>query len=146
MPFKIQAGISQKLQYAPFRLFVTVHNLHKFDLSYEKEEDGTTSSVFDDSSNEKSKLEKTADNVMRHVNLGVEFIPLDNFYLRLGYNYRRRQEMKIDDRVAMVGFSWGFGIKIKRFQLSYGRATYHLSGASNHFSISTNLHEFYHRN
>lgn len=146
LPFKIQVGISQKLQYAPFRLFLTAHNLHKFDLSYEIDDEETTTSIFNDSSNEKSKLEKVADNVMRHVNMGVEFTPLDNFYLRLGYNYRRRQEMKINDRVAMVGFSWGFGVKIKRFHLSYGRATYHLSGASNHFSLSTNLYEFYRRN
>ncbi len=146
LPFKIQVGISQKLQYAPFRIYATISNLQKFNLSYESDEDESTSSIYDDSSSKKSKLETVADNTMRHVNLGVEFTPLDNFYLRMGYNYRRRQELKIDDRVAMVGFSWGFGIKIKRFHLSYGRAMYHLSGASNHFSISTNLHEFYRRN
>jgi hypothetical protein len=43
----------------------------------------------------------------------------------------------------MVGFSYGFGIKISKFHLSYGRATYHLAGASNHFSISTNFSSFY---
>ena len=61
--------------------------------------------------------------------------------LRFGYNYKRRQEMKIDTKTAMAGFSWGFGLKISKFHISYGRATYHLAGASNHFSISTNLNE-----
>ena len=45
----------------------------------------------------------------------------------------------------MVGFSWGFGIKISKFHFSYGRATYHLAGGSNHFSLSTNLSDFYHK-
>ncbi len=80
---------------------------------------------------------------MRHLIFGVEFIPFENFYLRAGYNYQRRQELKISSRVAMVGFSYGFGIKISKFHLSYGRATYHLAGASNHFSISTNFSSFY---
>ena len=68
---------------------------------------------------------------------------LENFYLMAGYNYQRRQEMKISSRVAMVGFSYGFGIKISRFHLSYGRATYHLAGASNHFSIATSFSSLY---
>ena len=57
---------------------------------------------------------------MRHLIFGIEFIPLDNFYLRAGYNYQRRQELKISNRTAMVGFSWGFGIRISKFHLSYG--------------------------
>jgi len=74
---------------------------------------------------------------------GVEFSPLKSFYIRGGYNYQRRSEMKIESRIAMVGFSWGFGIKISKFHLSYGRASYHLAGASNHFSLSSDLSSFY---
>ena len=40
------------------------------------------------------------------------------------------------------GFSWGFGIRISKFHLNYGRASYHLAGASNHFSITTDLSSF----
>jgi len=34
-------------------------------------------------------------------------------------------------------------MKINKYRFSYGRSTYHLSGASNHFSLSVNLSEFY---
>lgn len=142
LPFDIQLGISQKLEHAPFRLFATAHNLQRFDLSYEVPEDDGDLTFFNEGSGEKSNVELLADKFMRHLILGTEFTPFSNFYLRLGYNYQRRQELKIDSRTAMVGFSWGFGIKINRFQLSYGRATYHLAGASNHFSVTTNLNEF----
>ncbi|HEX3009536.1 MAG TPA: hypothetical protein VHO90_18170, partial [Bacteroidales bacterium] len=63
------------------------------------------------------------------------------FYVRAGYNYQRRKEMTIASKTGMVGFSFGFGIKISRFNIEYGRAAYHLAGASNHFSIGLNLDE-----
>lgn len=144
LPFEIQAGISQKLEHAPFRLFATAHSLQRYDLTYEKPEEDNTA-FLNTSSGEKNKLEQHAEKVMRHLIFGAEFTPLDNFYIRLGYNYQRRQELKIEDRTAMVGFSWGFGLKIKRYHIHYGRATYHLAGGSNHFSVSTNLASFYHR-
>jgi hypothetical protein len=90
-------------------------------------------------------LARFGDNFMRHLIFGIEFIPTKNFYVNLGYNYKRRQEMKIEDKVGMVGFSFGFGLKINRFRISYGRASYHVAGASNHFSVTTNLSEFGHR-
>jgi hypothetical protein len=147
LPFEIQAGISQKLAYAPFRFSILLQHMQKWDLSYESTLDNNN--LFDPLSgegNEKSGIDKFADNMMRHVILGMEFLPTDNFYVSLGYNYLRRQELKISTRPAMVGFSWGFGLKVSKFHLSYGRASYSLAGASNHFSISTNLAEFYHRN
>jgi len=93
----------------------------------------------------KNKIEKFGDNLMRHAIFGVEILPTENFYINLGYNYLRRQEMKIPLRVAMVGFSWGFGFKVSKFHFSYGRASYHIAGGSNHFSLSTNFSEFYKR-
>jgi hypothetical protein len=142
LPLDIQFGISQKLEHAPFRFSLVAHHLQKIDLTYEKP--GSEQNEFNTfgEPDEKSKFDEIGDKIMRHFIMGVEFTPLQNFYLRLGYNYRRRQELKIDSRVAMVGFSWGFGIKISKFHVNYGRATYHLAGASNHFSISTSLSEF----
>jgi hypothetical protein len=146
LPFEIQAGVSQKLAYAPFRFSVLLQHLQKWDLSYESTLNNDN--LFDPLSgegNEKSGIDKFADNMMRHVILGMEFLPTDNFYVSLGYNYLRRQELKLSARPAMVGFSWGFGLKLSKFHLSYGRASYSLAGGSNHFSISTNLAEFYSR-
>jgi hypothetical protein len=35
----------------------------------------------------------------------------------------------------MVGFSWGFGINTSLLNIEFGRATYHLAGASNNLSL-----------
>jgi hypothetical protein len=142
MPFNIQLGFSQKLKHAPLRISVTLDHLNKWDLTYDKPEEVTSLDPLSGEESSESGLDKFADQFMRHIIIGLEFNPLDNFYIRAGYNYRRRQEMIIESKTSTIGFSWGFGIKISKFHLSYGRATYHLAGASDHFSISTNLDSF----
>ena len=146
VPFEIQAGFTQKLQHAPFRFSVTLHNLQKWNLQYESElEDENNFLQEEEVVTTSGKLGEIADNMMRHVIIGMDFMPINNFYTGFGFNYQRRQEMKLASRPAMVGFSWGFGLKVSRFHISYGRASYHLAGGSNHFSLSTNLSEFYTR-
>lgn len=142
MPFNIQLGISQKLKHAPFLFSITFDHLEKWDLTYEVPEDESILNPFPEEENSESNIDKIADQFMRHVLIGVEFNPVNNFYVRAGYNYRRRQEMLIESRTSTIGFSFGFGVKISKFHISYGRATYHLAGASDHFSISTNLDSF----
>lgn len=142
LPFNIQLGISQKLKHAPLLFSVTFDHLEKWDLTYDKPEEESSLDPLSSEEESKSNLDKIADQFMRHIILGVEFSPVNNFYVRAGYNYRRRQEMIIDSKTSTIGFSWGFGIKISKFHLSYGRAAYHLAGASNHFSVITNLDSF----
>lgn len=144
LPFEIQAGISQKLLHAPFRFSLTLQHLQRFDLTYVSTIN--KSNIYDPLSGNnvsRNKSEILGDKLLRHAIIGMEFLPGENFYVNLGYNYQRRQELKVPVRVGMVGFSWGFGLKIKKYRFSYGRATYHLAGASNHFSLSVNLSEFY---
>lgn len=141
LPFNIQLGISQKLRHAPLRFSVTFDHLEKPDLTYDGPESESSADPFFEES-EESKIDQIADHVMRHVIIGIEFSPLENLYLRAGYNYRRRKEMLIESNTSTIGFSWGFGVKISKLHINYGRATYHLAGATDHFSITTNLDRF----
>jgi hypothetical protein len=79
---------------------------------------------------------------MRHLVIGGEFIITKNFFLRGGYNYQHRKELKVPEKRGMTGFSFGFGFRVYKFHFSYARAVYHLAGASNNFSISFNLNSF----
>jgi hypothetical protein len=143
LPFEIQLGITQRLKHAPFRFSLIGHQLQKPDLLYQSEEDKEESiDLITGETKKQDPLALYGDNFMRHLIIGVEFIPSENFFVSLGYNYKRRQELKIEEKVGAVGFSWGFGFKIRKLRFSYGRSTYHLSGASNHFSITMNLSEF----
>ncbi len=146
LPFDLTFGVSKKLNNAPFRFSLVANNLHNFGLSYE------TPTLIPDhfNANDENKgfqdqVSDIADDLMRHLTIGVEFVPLESFSFRAGYNYRRRKEMKVESRLSTVGFSWGFGLKISRFHLQYGRSNYHLAGAPNHISISTSLEDLFRR-
>jgi hypothetical protein len=141
LPFELQLGLSKRLPHLPFRYSVVLGHLEKWDLTftdpYDNRLDPLTQEPVETTTN-KSVLDKA----MRHIVLGGEFIPTKVLSFRFGYNYQRRQELKMDTRRAMVGFSWGIGLKISKFNLSYARATYHLAGSPNNFTLSTNLGDF----
>ncbi|MFV0268950.1 MAG: type IX secretion system protein PorQ [Draconibacterium sp.] len=135
IPFNLQAGISQKLQHAPVVLMATLQNLNHWKLyTPEEDSDFTTENIYE-------RDESFTKQFMRHLVLGVELMPSPNFTLRAGYNYQRRQELKFDDKASTVGFSAGFGLKIKRFRLDYGISRFHLAGSSNLFSVAINLND-----
>jgi hypothetical protein len=143
LPFTIAIGVTQGLQYAPFKFFVLADHLEKWDLTYTTEEekeqniDPLTGELIS-----KGGFDVFIDRFMRHIVVGTEVSIGENLVLRAGYNYRRRQEMKINSKPGMVGFSWGVGVKITKFLISYGRTSFHLAGGSNCFSFSINLDEF----
>ena len=143
LPFEIQLGITQKLAHAPFRFSFLFHHLESFDLTYDKPDELATGDYINQT--EMAAWEKAADYVLRHVNVGVEFLPFDSFYFSLGYNFQRKKELQIPSRMSTVGLSWGFGVNIAKFKLGFARSHYHLAGSTNHFSLSTNLSRFYRR-
>ncbi len=139
LPFEIQAGVTQGLAHAPFRFTLTFQHLERWDLSYTVQDDDLSFS----NDSEQSGFDRFADNLMRHVVIGTEFLIGENFHVDLGYNYKRRKEMMVNARPGMVGFSAGFGFRVSKFHFSFGRASYHLAGGTSHFSLTTNLSEFY---
>ena len=144
LPFEVQIGFSKKPKHVPFRFSVTYENLEKWDLTYEDPANPTLTT--DPLTGEPIKVKKGkvfGDKLMRHVVIGGEFLVTKNFFLRMGYNYQRRKELKIPEKRGMTGFSFGFGFKVYKFHVSYARAVYHLAGASNNFSISVDLNSFY---
>ena len=141
LPFEIQFGLSKRLNHLPFRYSLLLTNLQKWDLTYYDPSEDLVD-PFTGEVKTKSEAGKFADNVMRHVVIGGEFLPTKNFSVRFGYNYQRRQEMKIESRRGTVGFSWGIGLKVSKFNFSYARSAYHLSGSPNYLSIAFNLSDF----
>lgn len=138
LPFEVVAGISKKLAHAPFRFIASLQHLERYDLYYSAPV-SNINLMGDEGKSSPSLPERVGRELVSHLIAGVEFVPVKGFALRLGYNYKRRNELKVQERVSTVGFSWGISLRIKRFEVSYSRATYHLTGSTNHFSISTNL-------
>jgi len=145
--FNIQFGIAKKFEHAPFRLLFLFNNLQKWDLKYSDPSHEGEVDPFTGEVKTSSKAWDITDNTLRHIILGVEFIPgKGKFMVRFGYNYRRQQEMKIANRSGLVGFSFGVGLKVYKFKIGYSRTSYHLSGGTNTISIGTNLDSFFQNN
>ncbi len=136
LPTDLQIGISKKLAHAPFRFSLTAQDLFDWNMKYEVN-DGNDE-IIEGEGNDGNAF----DQLTRHMIFGVEVVPSDNFYVAVGYNHRRRQELGISEKMSTTGFSWGFGFRVYKFHFAYGSARYHLAGSSNHFSISTNLDNF----
>ncbi len=143
MPFSLSLAFSQKLEHLPLRFFAVYDHLQKWDLTYTDPIDlkGRIDPITG-KRNELKGVEKTADQLMRHIVLGGELSIGKNLKLRGSYNYRKRQEMLVPEKPAMVGFAWGAGIKVSKFSIDYSRATFHVVGSPNYITVSTNLEAF----
>ncbi len=141
LPFDINASVSKKLAHNPLRFTLTLHNLHRWNNSYvninarNKEIDLETGTI-------KNQKLGFGEKAMRHLIFNTELVFSDNFQIRGGYNHQRRAELSPENRRALTGFSWGFGIGIKKLFLSYGSAGYFPGVASNYFSVSRDLSSF----
>jgi hypothetical protein len=141
LPFDIQFGFSQKLAHAPLRFSVTLNQLHNWKLTDKSTWDYDHKDSLDNVSGNSDDIVRQ---FMRHVILGVEFVPSKNFSVALGYNYQRKRELSVASAESNfgVGLSGGVNVKISKFRLSYAIARYHLSGTTNTVSVSFNLSEF----
>lgn len=128
LPFEISLGVSNKLKYMPLRWHLTLQHLE-----VPKFFDSDIGNDFIENNN------SFGYNVLRHIVFGSELLIHKNMSILLGYNNRKRFEMLIPERRALVGFSCGFSIRIHRFNLYYSRASHHYSGPINSFGIVTNF-------
>lgn len=144
IPFEIQAGVSKKLKYVPIRLSIDLVQLQNWNLAYNDSTylTNTNKKLTDEEKTERNQTSIWSE-AFRHVVVGTEIIPSKSFSVRFGLNIKRRAELGLDDRAGLAGLSWGLGFRIKKFYFSYGSARYHLAGSSNHFTVTTNIGDFY---
>ena len=138
LPFDIQLGVSKKFAHAPIRISGTLNNLNRWNVEgYQT--DKTTTNL--DGTTEEKKV-KPVDMAFRHVVLGVELVPSDNFYIALGYNHRRNQEMTMEGFKSLAGFSAGAGLKLYKFHVGFGLTQFQVGNFAYQFSFSTDLNDF----
>lgn len=141
LPFELQLGMTKRFAKVPLRFGIIAHQLQQWDLTYENPNDEEQTTLLSDPEEGENENEFFR-NLANHLIINAEFLITDNFNVRLGYNFLRREELKIDEELGTVGLSWGFGMRINRFHFSYGRSAFHQAGATNTFSISTRLSDF----
>jgi len=83
------------------------------------------------------------DKIARHLIFGAEFMMGNSLRLRAGYNHMRRMELSARPARGMAGFSLGLGIRVRKYRIDYGLASFNHAGASHVFTISTNLDRYF---
>ncbi len=145
LPFDLQVGMTKKLAHAPFRFSLLAQHLQKPNLNYTIPENENIVQFDSQTATKENIALKYSDMAMRHLIIGLEFMPAKAFTANIGYNHQRRQELRLTNKAGFSGFSYGIGINLKKFYIGYGRANYHLAGASNNFSVRINFNEFYNK-
>lgn len=140
MPFNIQFGVSKKMKHAPFRLGLVMDNLQNWNLSYT---DPNLQGKKDPLTGDPIVVEEPGfgDELLRHMIFSGEITIEDVFRLEIAYNYRRQQELKVTESPGISGLSFGLGISIKSFSLSYSLASYTRGGTSNQFTLAMRFNE-----
>jgi len=138
---QMQIGVSHKIKHAPLRISVLMHDLNKWDLTYN---DPNVKPTKDPLTGDTIPVKKSGfgDKLGRHFTFQLEILITSYLHVRAAFNIQQRQQMKVVDRTGMAGFSFGFGLMLKKFQIQYGINIISAAGFNNMFSISTNIDEW----
>lgn len=128
IPLEVNIGTTFRPQFMPFRFTISSSNLAQKNV-IENEASGGRSN---------KKLEQ----VLRRASFGAELLLSKNFQVLVGYNHKRKQELKLEEIAGGAGFSYGLMLNVKKIQLRYSRATYHAAGGSSFISLQTNFNKF----
>lgn len=141
LPFELSLSGSYQLKEAPFRLLFALTELQTWNLRYEDplNPTATVDAFSGETVYRLSSFGKFADNLGRHIQVGFEASISKIVFLRLGYNYRQMAEMKAADAFNSAGLSFGLGVRVKGFELSYARNNYHYMQAPNFITLSADL-------
>lgn len=106
LPLDVQAGVSKRLIGSPVRLSATLSDLNHLDYKF-----------------------------LNHLCLAAEFIISDEIYVGGGYNFRRADEMKVQEGTEGLsargaGLSFGGGINLEKIKINLAYSKLHVSTAS----------------
>jgi len=141
LPFEIQASVSHKLKYAPFRFSLFLHHLNKLDISYfNPNERGETDLMTGEkiAVKDNSIIEK----VSQHIVPQAEILLGKTLEIRFGYNFYTRQNNGIPNNPSFSGLSFGIGMYFQRFSFDYGFKRISASGTFNGVTLQIYLNEW----
>lgn len=135
LPFRLALGGSFQLDHVPLKWYVTLDNLQQWNLSVPNPSDQTT----DLEGNVTQEEIGFIGNALRHVVIGAELFPESAINLRVGYNFRRAAELKLQNARTFSGISFGFGLKMNKIKLNYAYSRFHSAVNASTFSLLIDL-------
>jgi hypothetical protein len=137
LPMEILIGVSQLMENVPIRWHLTLENMQQWQLAFSNPNRAEGS--LDGSSTPEDV--SFFNNALRHVIVGAELFPEKGFNLRLGYNFRRSEELRILEQRNFSGLSVGFGLKINNFKFNYSYSRYTLAANTSLFGLTIDFAE-----
>lgn len=137
LPLEIMAGISQELENVPIRWHLTLENLQQWNIAFSNP---ARAEVTIDGGAVEEKV-SFFNNALRHVIVGAELFPTKGFNLRVGYNFRRAEELKLLEQRNFSGISVGFGLKFNKIKFDYSYSRYTLAANTSLFGLTINFQE-----
>lgn len=135
LPFEIDFGMSQTLENVPIRWHLTLENLQQWPIATANPARATT----DLNGNQTQEKVGFLSQLIRHTLLGVELFPKKGFNLRMGYSFRRAEELRIIDKRNFSGLSFGIGLKFNKLRFSYTHARYSLASNASFLGMQIDL-------
>lgn len=135
LPFELIFGISQTLERVPIRWHFTLENMQQWNVAFSN----PSREEIDLEGNRTKEKINFIDNTFRHMIVGIELFPESGFNIRLGYNFRRGEELRIVEKRSFAGLSAGFAIKLNRLRLSYSYSKYSTAASSSFFGLNIDL-------
>lgn len=137
LPMEIMAGISQEVENVPIRWHLTLENLQQWKIAFSNP-NRAENSLDGGSTEEKVSF---VNNALRHVIIGAELFPTKSFNVRLGYNFRRGEELRLTEQRNFSGISLGFGLKMGRLKFDYSYSRYTLAANTSLFGLTINFQD-----
>ena len=137
LPLEIIAGISQQLEHVPLRWHLTLENLQQWNVAFSNPA-RAEGNIDGGSTPEKVGF---LNNALRHVIVGAELFPEKAFNLRLGYNFRRGEELRIEEQRNFSGISLGFGLRFNKIKFDYSYSRYTLAANTSLFGLTINFQD-----
>ena len=132
LPLEVLIGVSQLMENVPIRWHLTMENMQQWQLAFSNP-NRAQGGLDGGSTPEKVSI---FGNALRHVIVGVELFPEKVFNLRLGYNFRRAEELRILEQRNFSGISVGFGLKLNNLKFNYSYSRYTLAANTSLFGLT----------
>ena len=127
LPSDVRVGVAFKPQYMPFRFHLTAYRLWYSNLT-----EPTA-----------SPDEGVVSRIARHLTFGGALLLGKNFEVYGGYNHSIRSSLQLQQIGGGAGLSFGFMFRTRTIRVDFSRSLYHVSGAFNQFSLSTDVHQLF---
>lgn len=140
LPWSLDLAASRRLEHLPLTFIFWYDDIQKWNKLYddpldlEGNYDPMTGQMITD-----GKVEHFAKNLVCHLGIGGELNLGKNLVLRAAYNYGQRHNMTVPQNRTLVGFSVGFGVKIKKFQIDYARSRQNIMASPNYLTLTVKL-------